>query len=104
LDDCGIPFARYPYQIDLIRLEVSAPSAPAASFDEMCSSLATYLAGRLSLVLECRAIVVLNLQRMLAAFESGVSQSVDETAEEPAALARIRSVAESITRKRSPRR
>ena len=82
-DDSGIRFTRYQYQIDLIRLEVSAP---VAGFDEMYGSLATYLAGRLSLALECRAIVVLNLQRMFAVFESGIAQSVDENAEEPGAV------------------
>ncbi len=85
LDDAALalPFTQYQYQIDLIRLDVSAP---VASFDAMYSSLAIYLAGRLSLALECRTIVVLNLQRILAAFESGIVQSVDENADEPGAV------------------
>ncbi len=64
-DDCGIMFSRYAYQLMLISFESGNRTQ---GFGPMYESIAFFLGARLANSLDCRVIVVANLQRQVAVF------------------------------------
>lgn len=67
VDDCGIPFTQYEYQLELVPLAAGMESP---RFGALYEAMAMFLAERLSKTLRCRALVVANLQRQVAEFDS----------------------------------
>jgi hypothetical protein len=66
--DCGIPFDEYQLEIDVRKLTTGERHA---GYVEMRDAVVEYLAVRLSSTLECRVMVVANLQRLRSAYENG---------------------------------
>jgi hypothetical protein len=64
-DDRGIRFTAYSHQVVLTALETGRRTQ---GFDVAYESIALFLAARLAKALDCRTIVVANLQREFAAF------------------------------------
>lgn len=64
-DDSGITFSRYAHQLKLIPFESGNRTK---GFGQMYESIAFFLGARLADSLDCRVIVVANLQRQLAQF------------------------------------
>ncbi len=67
-DDCGIEFSEYDYQLQLVPLQ---QGQELAEFDSMYEGVTSFVASKLSRALECRSLVVANLQRKVAAFGPG---------------------------------
>lgn len=66
LDDSGIEFSKYDYQLKLTPFEVGLRTG---TFDAMYQNLALFLAERLAASLRCETMVVENLQREIATFQ-----------------------------------
>lgn len=64
-DDCGILFSTYTYELTLTGFEIGIRTG---AFATMYESMTLYLAERLSNELQCRTLVVKNLQREVAEF------------------------------------
>jgi len=64
-NDCGIKFAEYKYQLQLIPFQ-DGMAIP--EFDAMYERLVMFLAAKLSNAMMCKSIVVANLQCQLAEF------------------------------------
>ena len=65
VDDCGIEFSQYEYQLQMMPFWMSPEQAEYDSFYERC---ALFVASRLSVTLACRILVVANLQHKVATF------------------------------------
>lgn len=65
VDDCGISFTEYSHQICL---DPFKSALPVAGFEKMYEAAAKFLAAKLAIELDCRTMVVANLQRKLASF------------------------------------
>ncbi len=65
VDDCGISFTEYSHQISMAPFR---SALPIAGFEEMYKAVAKFLAAKLANELDCRSIVVANLQHKLASF------------------------------------
>lgn len=66
VDDSGIQFSAYEYQLKLIALRAGMAADGFAPFYRSC---ATYLASLLAARYDCQVIVVANLQRCVASFQ-----------------------------------
>jgi hypothetical protein len=66
VDDYGIEFTKYEYQLMLTPFEVGLR---VAALDAMYENLAMFMAERLTSRLHCETLVVENLQRAVATFQ-----------------------------------
>ena len=64
-DDSGIAFSKYNYEISMIPFR---SGLCVEGFEEMHEGVAKFLAAKLASELDCRSIVVANLQHRLASF------------------------------------
>jgi len=65
-DDAGIPFTDFVYQLQLVALRAGMEIA---GFASMYEGIGVFLASKISTEVGCRALVVANLQRVLADFD-----------------------------------
>lgn len=66
VDDMGIPFSSYPYEMDI---EVSRQCIDRAIADKFHESLSLYLFARITVQLGWRSIAVINLQKVIAKWD-----------------------------------
>ena len=65
VDDCGIEFTRYQYELMVDALGVRIQIA---GYNTMYEGMTTFLTERLSVVLQCETLLVENLQHEVAVF------------------------------------